>query len=135
MVRITTLLVGIIAGGLVTWFCLKPSLESAHSRIDRLVTARQRLTDHGLPVVVRLRHALTGGGMVLTVQNISSSDLPISAEISRSGTPSQTRELIVPASGVAQIGGQQGWSFAAGDSVTLHSEGFRDWRNPSLPKE
>lgn len=133
--RVTTLLIGIIAGGLVTWFSLKPSLHSAHSQIDRLVTARQRLTNHGLPVVVRLRHALTGDGMVLTVQNISSSDLPISAEFSRSGTPTQTRELIVPASGVAQIGAQEGWTFAAGDSVTLHSEGFRDWQNPSLPKE
>ena len=135
MVRVTTLLIGIIAGGLVTWFSLKPSLDSARSRMDRLVTARQRLTRHGLPVVVRLRHAQTGDGMVLTVQNVSSSDLPISAELGRAGTRTQTRELIVPASGVAQIGAEQGWAFAAGDSVTLHSEGFRDWQNPSLPKE
>ena len=135
MVRLTTLLIGIIAGGLVTWFSLKPSLDSAHSGIDRVVTARQRLTRHGLPVVVRLRRALNGDGMVLTLQNVSSSDLPISAELGRSGSPTQTRELNVPANGVAQIGAEQGWAFAAGDSVTLHSEGFRDWRNPSLPQE
>jgi hypothetical protein len=86
-----------------------------------------------LPVRVGLRRALLGAGMVLTVRNISRSDLPVTATFARPGAPPETRELVIPPNGVREIGRLQGWEFLPGDSVALQNPTFRGWVNPSLP--
>jgi hypothetical protein len=111
----------------------RAQVQFAQAEIHAQQERALELAKPDLPVRVALRRALLGAGQVLTVQNVSSSDLPITADLGRADAPSQTRELVIPHNGIREMGEQQGWAFLVGDSVALRNPRFRDWRNPPLP--
>jgi hypothetical protein len=112
---------------------LRSEIIATRNQLARLQMQSNELAKPDLPVRVGLRRALLASGLVLTMQNASGSDLPITATFGRPGAAPQTRELVLPANGVKQIGENDGWAFAAGDSVVLSNPNFRPWKNPSLP--
>jgi len=110
---------------------LRYEIIATRNQLARLQMQSNELAKPDLPVRVGLRRALLASGLVLTMQNASGSDLPITATFGRPGAAPQTRELVLPANGVKQIGENDGWAFAAGDSVVLSNPNFRPWKNPS----
>jgi hypothetical protein len=128
--RLSPSVLGFLCGALLVGV---PYVKYTMDLRSEIIATRNQLAKPDLPVRVGLRRALLASGLVLTMQNASGSDLPITATFGRPGAAPQTRELVLPANGVKQIGENDGWAFAAGDSVVLSNPNFRPWKNPSLP--
>lgn len=141
--RAVPLIFGLICGALLAGVPMGYRLNAANQRIAELqdqqaalrTEANQRISQlakRDLPVEIKYRRAFFWGGSVLIVQNTSGQDLPITAQFSRAGAPSMTRELVVPVNGAVTVGAAQGWAFVPGDSIKLQNPKFRDWYNPSI---
>jgi hypothetical protein len=98
-------------------------LQSANSQLQ---AQRVELVKPDLPISVSVRNAIFSTGLVVTLKNTSASDLAVTGEIRRPGAPSQTRELVISANGVREIGEREGWAFVVGDSIVLSNPQFRD---------
>lgn len=108
------------------------TVAQLNARVRANADTINKLAKQDLPVRVATRPALLSGGRVLLIQNLTSTELPVTATFGRAGAPSQTRELVIPPNGTQQIGEREGWQFASGDSVKLSNPTYRDWSNPNL---
>jgi type II secretory pathway pseudopilin PulG len=78
-----------------------------------------------LPLQLSFRHALVASGLVLTIRNPSSTELPVVAQFTGSGARSQAFRLVIPSNGAKDVGGLEGWAFSPGDSVSLSNPNYR----------
>jgi len=99
---------------------------------QQLLTQARELAKPDLPVEVSTRAALLGAGRVLVIRNDSPKELDITAQFKRGDGPAVTQALVIQPNGFTQVGKDQGWTFARGDSVVLSNPDFRPWHNPSI---
>ena len=138
--RVITLVIGLLCGAAVAAVPLTQKANALQQQIaqlqqqqNALLAQRSELAKRDLPVEIRYReHVLFQTGAQLIIQNVSGSDLPVTAEFTRADSPPMTRELVVPANGFVSVDARQGWAFEPGDSIKLHNPSFRDWYNPSI---
>lgn len=105
---------------------LDATLAEANARISDVNAALQQASKRDLPVSVSFRPALLGSGLVATFKNNSSQTLEVAAVFSSPSTGQQKQtNLVIPPSGVQEIGYAEGWPFAAGNHVTLTNNEFR----------
>jgi hypothetical protein len=140
--RLVPLLLGLVAGALLaaipignTALKLQAQLDTANSNIAQLQAGitqlqqeRVQLGKRDLPVQVSFRHGVLSAGLVLTLHNVSRSELAVSASFSREGASPQSRQLVLPPDGVREVGEREGWAFVTGDTVVLTNPSFREWR-------
>ena len=86
-----------------------------------------------LPVQVKYRSALLGPGLVLQVNNTADSPLFAMVTLTNPTTQSQKSFRIdVPGKGSSEIGHQEGWTLAPGDSFEIVNKSFQTYRG-SIP--
>lgn len=80
-----------------------------------------------VPVRIEMRRSVMGRGLVAVLTNTSARQLPLllSAQNPTTQTTKQL-SLQIPPGGVIAVGHQEGWQFASGDRVLLHSADFED---------
>jgi chromosome condensin MukBEF ATPase and DNA-binding subunit MukB len=78
-----------------------------------------------LPVTLRQRPALMGGGLVFEIKNISSGVLPVKVKFtSASFGTTKTFDVVMNAGAVKEIGHAEGWAVSPGDVAEVSSAGF-----------
>jgi hypothetical protein len=105
---------------------LQAALDTANQRIEQANAALREASKRDLPVSVTFRPALLGSGLVATFKNNSSRTLEVAAVFSSPNTGQQRQaNLVLPSSGVQEIGHSDGWPFTSGQHITLTNTDFR----------
>jgi hypothetical protein len=105
---------------------LQTQVDQLRVANSQLQAQRTELMKPDLPVTISVRHALVSVGLVVGFRNTSATDLAVTGEFRRAGATLQTRELVIPANGVREIGEHEGWAFVVGDSIVLTNPRFRN---------
>lgn len=86
-----------------------------------------------LPIEVKFRNALLGPGMVLQVQNKSGAPLMVFVSLKNPTTQQEkSMRLDISPNGNGEIGHQEGWVLASGDSIKVSNASYRTWQG-SIP--
>jgi hypothetical protein len=81
-----------------------------------------------LPMVVKSRPAIIGGGQVIMFQNESNQPLSVAATLTHPATNLQRTYLIdTPPRGTKSIGSVEGWVGQSGDTITLANNNYQSW--------
>jgi hypothetical protein len=104
----------------------KSANDALQSQLSTLQSQLANQARPDLPVRLGLRNALLGGGKVAVLQNESNSALEIIVEAQSPVTGAHfKRAYVMNPRAILQIGPQQGWPFAPGQSITVSNPKFR----------
>jgi hypothetical protein len=87
-----------------------------------------------IPVNVKFRHAVSGPGYALLLENTSDQPLPLTAILEHPAMPRNTREfdLYVSPKSYVDVDEVTGWIGQPGDRIILKNSNFKPWRG-SMP--
>jgi hypothetical protein len=86
-----------------------------------------------MPVAVKFRSAITGPGLVLSVENTSTRHLSIVATLKNpSVNDSRNFRMDIAPEAKAETGYREGWRLASGDLISLSHDDYKTW-NGSIP--
>jgi hypothetical protein len=100
--------------------------DAAAQQVD---AATQALTDAQkpeLPLEVIKRRGSGAGAFVVEFHNTSAEPLALRVLFSRQSTKASRRfDMLIGPNAVEPVGDFQEWAFAAGDSISIHKDGFK----------
>jgi len=102
------------------------AIAAAEQELQQQRALTEELAKPTLPLQLSVRRGWVDAGYVLTLRNVSLEELAVMAKFESPGGGTAQKRIVVPASGIREVGETEGWAFSSRDTVTLSSAGYQD---------
>jgi hypothetical protein len=101
-------------------------LQGAEARLESTEARLAQEVRPDLPIRISFRKSLLGSGLVAVILNVSNREIECALDVDSAATGAHFhRALVLDPNRPQEIGGNQGWEFAAGQQVRLSNPQYR----------